>query len=445
MIGVVVMAVAGALTIAIGWLLLRALWPADLLLGTRSLRAMLALGVGAGTVSLLYFAALLLADGGNVVTIAVGEGALLAGLFLVARRRRPMGDTLLATTPPPHRGLVALLVGALGAALLAFVLATLADPHGSADALSIWNLRARHLSGSGSAWRLAVSVEVAHPDYPLLLPGFVARTWRYCGDAPPVVPAVIAGVFWIATVGVLWAGLRQVRGARAGLLAAGALLGFPAFVATAALQYADVPLAFFVLATLVVLVVHVESRNTDLRLVGLAGVCLGCAVWTKNEGALLLVTLPVAFVITRRAAGRRQILRELGALALGAAPWLAAWAVLKLGIAPRNDLVGQVAAGNAADRVFDVERYLEILRALVRQANELGPLMLAAVVVWFATHRRARLHLPLLAAALMFGGYLLVYLTASHNLSWHLATSLQRLLLHLLPAVLFAVFSARRE
>jgi hypothetical protein len=440
--GVFAMAIAAALTMAIGWCLVRALWPAELLLGSRSLRAMLAVGVGTGAVALLYFAALLLADGGNLVTIAVSEGVLLAGLGLVARRQQPTGNTILAPAPPPHRGLVALVVVALATALLAFVLATLADPHGSADALSIWNLRARHLFGSGPAWRLAVSAEAAHPDYPLLLPGFVARTWHYCGDATPLVPAVIAAVFGFATVGLSWAGLRSTRGARAGLLAAGALLGFPAFVATAAMQYADVPLAFFVLATLVVLVVHVHHRNTDLRLVGLAGVCLGGAVWTKNEGALFLVTLPLALVITRRSAGWRQMRRELTALALGAAPWLVAWAVLKLGLAPRNDLVGQVAAGNASDRVFDLDRYLEILRALARQAQELGPLMLAAVVVWFAVHRRARFSLPLLATALMFGGYLLVYLTASHNLSWHLATSLQRLLLHLLPAVLFAVFSA---
>jgi ABC-type nitrate/sulfonate/bicarbonate transport system permease component len=69
--------------------------------------------------------------------------------------------------------------------------------------------------------------------------------------------------------------------------------------------------------------------------------------------------------------------------------------------------------------------------------------MLAATVGWALWCPRERLRLPLAAAAVMLAGYCATYLCASYNLTWHLATSMQRLLLHLLPAVVFGVFAGR--
>ncbi|MGB3969144.1 MAG: glycosyltransferase family 39 protein, partial [Planctomycetota bacterium] len=292
-------------------------------------------------------------------------------------------------------------------------------------------------------WRDAVA-NSPHADYPLLLPCTIARLWRYAGAAGQVAPAAVALLFPLTTVALLVAVLRSLRGPLAGLLAGAALLACPAFVATAPMQYADLVLAFFVLGTLAVLAVHDHHGRPGVRLAVLAGACLGFAVWTKNEGALFAIVLLLARAVAVRSHGWRCTRRELGALLLGAAPGIAAWWSVKLLVAPPNDLVAQVAAGKAADRIADPARWLEIARAFATELWNLGPAMLAVVLVWACLHRQRRLRLPLAVAALVLAGDALVYLMASHNLSWHLATSLQRLLLQVLPAVLLGVFAATR-
>ena len=40
----------------------------------------------------------------------------------------------------------------------------------------------------------------------------------------------------------------------------------------------------------------------------------------------------------------------------------------------------------------------------------------------------------------MLAGYFFVYLTTPHDLAWHVSTSMDRLLIHLWPSMLLAVF-----
>ena len=40
----------------------------------------------------------------------------------------------------------------------------------------------------------------------------------------------------------------------------------------------------------------------------------------------------------------------------------------------------------------------------------------------------------------MLAGYFFVYLTTPHDLAWHVNTSMDRLLIHLWPSTLLAVF-----
>ncbi|HEX5052379.1 MAG TPA: glycosyltransferase family 39 protein [Planctomycetota bacterium] len=433
-----------ALCLVIGWYLVRLVWPADLLVVGRPVRAVLAVGMGMGLVSLLYFANLIVADGNGGAWILPSEVVLLVGLVVTSWLVRiGPGTQVVVERRPRAWGMNVLVLVAAGCAMGSFVLATLRDPHGVADALGIWNLRARLLFDSGATWRQAFAPEIAvtHPDYPLLLPGFVARTWESLGEASTLVPAAAAFGFTFGIAGLLWASLRRLRDDRTGCLAAAAMLGFPAFVAAGPSQNADVPLAFFFLASVALLALHDHFARRDLRLVSLAGFAMGLAAWTKNEGLLFLVALPAVrlFAVLRRDAGSGA--RELAALAIGATPAVFALLWFKLRLAPTNDLVAQVGSGRLSDRIVDPSRYAEIVQALVRETWSLGPVMGIGVLVWFVLCRAGRIWLPIAVVGVMLGGYCAVYLLTSANLSWHLATSMQRLLLHLLPSFVFGVFS----
>ncbi len=83
------------------------------------------------------------------------------------------------------------------------------------------------------------------------------------------------------------------------MLGAIALLATPSFVEQGAWQYADIPLSFFYLATIVLLSLYDErtqeaSSQSPAGLLALGGVAAGFAAWTKNEGVLFLGAIILA-------------------------------------------------------------------------------------------------------------------------------------------------------
>ena len=188
-----------------------------------------------------------------------------------------------------------MLLVALGAALYAGILRMLALPHGIMDAFAIWNLHARFLFLGGPNWRDGFTAVIpwSHPDYPLLLPAAIAHFWTYLGHDDPRVPAALGFTFTFATVGLLFSALSILRGRTQAALAAIALLATPSFIEEGTAQYADVPLAFFFLATVVLICLDDYRPEGRAPLCArppllLAGLALSFAAWTKNEGLLFL-------------------------------------------------------------------------------------------------------------------------------------------------------------
>ena len=430
----------------LGFLIVRWLWPADQRAGSLVLRCSLAFGIGAGLVSVLWFAHLVLLGKAHLRNVLAVELVLLAALAFA--NWRGMRVASLPVTPGRERGvgLAAVAFGiAAGAALVSFALATLASPQGVVDALTFWNMRAQLLFDSGAAWRRAFLVESSlykAVDYPLLVSITVARAWQYAGDPCPAGPAVNACAFTFAAAGVCWGALRILRGSVAAFGAAALLLACPTYVAVGAMQYADVPLAFFTGATIALLALHARNPAGGHGLLLLAGASLGCAAWTKNEGILFAIVVPAGMLVLGRRA-LQHVARDVLRLGIGAAPWLIALAAFKSSLPSDNDLVAQLAAGKAWARLADGERWLTVARRFVENAWSLGPGLIVAAGLWFSARAHDCLRLPFVVAGLMLLGYFATYLTTSANLEWHLSVSCNRLCLQMLPVVLLAVFSGR--
>ena len=90
------------------------------------------------------------------------------------------------------------------------------------------------------------------------------------------------------------AGVSRLRSRSQGLLAGLVLIGLVSFLQRGTLQYADVPLAFFILSAVLLLVLYDASERPQRGLLVLSGLAAGLAAWTKNEGLLLLLVLPAA-------------------------------------------------------------------------------------------------------------------------------------------------------
>ena len=319
------------------------------------------------------------------------------------------------------------------------------NPQGGWDAFAIWNLRARFLLHT-STWKFAVTpLPVGtHMEYPLLISSVVARGWMYAGSPSPDAPVATAFAFALALVFLLVSTLAQARGSSIALLAGVVFLACPAFMIQAPSEYADVPLAFFFLAALALIVLGRTSRYLSL-----AGLFAGFAAWTKNEGALLLAALAAAlFVSEWRSVGWRSAARRAGMFLLGASPVLLLVLWFKVALAPPDPLAGQMTAA-LGPKLFNASRWLKVAGGFLAQASQVYfiPLALLAITCGLLRlrPRAERPPAPLLAVLLVLAGYFAIFLITRDDLDWLFATALDRLYMHLWPALVLAIFLLLRR
>lgn len=451
----------------IGLLLLRNLWPiAGGGVRLLALRLALGFGLGAGVTSLLVFVALLGFGklDGRVCWLELGVlAALLPGALRRARGPEACAESPLGL-PRVGQALLALLLAVILVATFAAVQARSRQmPYGGWDAWAIWNVRARFLVLGGEAWRTGFCTEVGvgHPDYPLLWIGQIAQHWTWIGD-PSNAAGICAGILVAALVPVaLFGGVGLLRGRAVGMLAAAAWCGCHTLTLRAHEQCADIPLSLFC-ALALILSVLAESRPEVGRLRLLAGACLGCAAWTKNEGILFLAAfLALHGLAALWRGGLRPGVVRVSTLLAGALPFLIALVWFKLAIAPENDLVSESRGSDLWTRLSSTERWQTVARAFWDQLGwfhepekygpwlSLGmlPLLVSGGLVaacFTSREERRQLRLPLVIVVAMLALYFLVYVLTPKDLAWHLESSLDRLILQLWPMAVFVLCLAFR-
>jgi hypothetical protein len=437
---------AALLPVVSVFLLLRAtLWDRSTEPAPMALLVALAIGIGFAVSSCTFFLSLLLFDGARLGVIAIDLALLL--LAAVAAWRRPGRPQARVPHPssPRDRLLVAAVLAAALTGAIAFFINTLEDPHGQWDAWMTWNLRARALVRAGPAWRTLFAPPTVHGDYPLMVPAAVARIWVYGGAEDPSVPAALAAAYAGAIVLLIYGALAALRGQTAGLLGALCLLGTPLFLRSAPWQYADIPLAFCVLAAVALLAMHDYDPACGRSVLAWAGFATGMAAWAKNEGMLFVLCVVAArtvIVLVRREPIRVPVTWFVAGLLPAAAVVLS----FKIAFSPPSYLATQ-PRDHVVSRIADTTRYLPILRAVgFEGARGCGALLLALAIylalVGRSRDQRARRSgaAAALVVALVALGYGAVYVITPAKISWLLEHSLDRLILHLWPSVLLAFF-----
>jgi len=415
--------------------------------GTLPERVALAFGLGVALSSCAFFAARWSGLGPRAYMLLEPIVAIAIGLVAV-RQSSPA-----ASAPRPDRqrdaGHIAVVAATalMVMALLAMVILlrnTLAHPNGAWDAWMIWNTRGAFLAEPSGAWLDGFDAALAHPDYPLLVPGSVARGWVWVGTRAWWVPASLSVGFTIATAVLLVASVWRRQGA-ALASASMALLVAPEFLSQGTAQLADVPLAFYAVAA--VLLLH-DAPVSTVRTV-LAGVLCGCAAWTKNEGLVLAVALPaitVLLVFVRR--GRAVAADAAADLVIGAGPLLVLLTMFKLMLVPPNDVVSGVLAPGALRYWADTARVQFVLREMGGGLLAWGgwPVQGMTFVLLVVTALGARAPLwrvrpRMSSAAVLLGvqlaGFFAVYVMTPQSVAWHVQTSWPRLITQVWPTMVW--------
>ena len=417
-------------------------------------------GLGLGITSLFFFGWCVVSGSSSRghIMIDIAAAVVLAVLLYVKTRRRP------APAPTPVVNAQPLIPVAFAVFCLAavgpFLQRVLFAPDGNWDAWSIWDLRARFLYLGHTHWANAFSPLLgswAHVDYPLLMPATVARGWSYLGAAGVIVPVLIAFCCLLGVATTVFAALSRVRTPLLGLLASGVLLLTPFFVKISAWLYADVPLGwFFVLAVIFGYLYDLDRANDRPRHYGtlvMAGLALGCALWTKNEGELFLVCYLAARGLRALAERRGKAgLIEAGYLLLGALPFLLAALYFKRAFPAENDLLAGQHLGAIVAKLGDPSRYAVIIQhwlGIILSSSSWRYLHLLLLAALFAfginlTGRATVVLTPVWAILLAVVGYLVIFLITPHDLDWQLLHSLNRLFAQFYPMTVFTLFTLMR-
>jgi hypothetical protein len=309
-------------------------------------------------------------------------------------------------------------------------------------------LFARFIYRGGEQWRSAFTGILAphHPDYPLLLPATIARCWYYAGKETQFVPILIAMLFTFATVALLISTLTFLRDRTQGLIAGIVLLGSSNFIVLGAMQVADVPLGFFFLATIVLIAIQ-DKFPDNTRLSLLAGMMAGFSCWTKNEGLLfLIIILAIRTFIVICFNRSRLYIKQIANMIIGTGMILIVVIWYKIMLAPSNDIMSAQNINGVIDKIVSNTNYSIIIRSFFFGIFDTMPLVLLLIIYFFCL----KMHIEkaanrivltsVLVVSLMLAGYFFIYLITPFDVTWHLQTSLSRLLLQLWPSLLFAFF-----
>jgi hypothetical protein len=239
----------------------------------------------------------------------------------------------------------------------------------------------------------------------------------------------------------------------AGLL----LMATPSFVTLGAYQYADVPVAYYYLTSLIFIGLYDCAFSDRFEWLVLAGFSAGMACWTKNDGLVSLGGLVLARAVTALT-GRKALLRDLGGLAVGMLPPGLLILYFKHTLAAPNILFGGQTIQGFVPQIFDGSRHALILPAFIRESLRFGvwkisplPLLLIyALIAGLKVELKHRRYVATCAIVivLMVVGYYSVYLmevVPNMRLQQHLDTSLNRLLLQVWPIFLLMYFISVRS
>jgi hypothetical protein len=376
--------------------------------------------------------------------LVAGELLLALGFRLFRFRRSTPG---ISAEPPPIAGIGRLSFLVLGASFLVAAGKWLEVPLWSWDHFAIWGMKARRMVQDGildlGFLRLS-GFQYSVTDYPVGLP----LAWRVLALALPEEPffraaQVLLGlglVLLLRRVALRIADSRALADILAALLCAS-----PLYWDTEGLGLADLPLAFFAVAS-IALVLKARDR---LAPVWVAGLVIGFLSWVKTEGVLLALLLLVfgAFLLLRGRppdAGRLASL-ALPAILLNSASFLVARYLLSPGVS----FFWGDWRGRAASRLRHPGEIVALLGKELLRKEWLGLWVVFALgLLTCLLTGRALPSLLFGIVFLMLGSYSAVYFATYLDPRQHIENSFFRIAAALVPlgmaAIPFALESSRR-
>jgi hypothetical protein len=293
------------------------------------------------------------------------------------------------------------------------------------DGRYIWAFKAKALLAHGGLDRITFTnlarYRYTHLDYPLSLPAAQAWVYQMIGHADERRAKLLGLVFWLGIAALIAAYLRRRMALPWALGLALLASHIPILAYHAGGGAADVQQAFCFLAAGLLLADWAErSRREDSFL---AALMFGFGTLVKPEGASMALGGALVFALVWWSRGRhinkRSAVLGPAALLLPHLPWAAlrtSWEIPSLQL---------------------THMQLRTWPELCSRLNAIAPALLERFRSW----HNWELTWPFVGLG-QLAAYVAIYASSPYDITWHLNTSLDRVLLHLAPLGLAAAASS---
>lgn len=442
-----------SLPILTGTLIIHLLWigknhPTDLIL-----KLSLGLGVGLGISAMLYFLYLIFFAGKPYFLYV--ELLLFLIVLIVAYLKTKNTAQIFYSRPgvTPLQIVILLIAGfVFVSSFLGVVNYARQRARGDWDAWMIYNRTARFIYRGQEAWQDAFSEDLGvifHADYPPLLSLNIASRWNILDEETAYVPMFQSILFSLASLGLCFGALANLKSlGQAGLVVI-LLCGVSFFLHEGGRQQADVPLAFYMLASIIFLFFYVYEKRPVL--IVFAGLTAGLAAWTKNEGILFLAVSAGIMVV---AALWKRSFRELFLYFIGLLLPLALLFYFKLQLTRPNEFLSGESI-KIAQSLIDISRHQTIFNSFKNFFLYGGGwynigIFLILCVYFLLFHSQTKdnsdmIFISFAIFACQIMGYYVIYLITPNDLEWQLNFSLNRLFVQIYPAVVFVILIASQS
>jgi hypothetical protein len=320
--------------------------------------------------------------------------------------------------------------------------------HGANDAWAIWNVKARTLAATNGDVGAILLNGYPHSDYPLLLPYIHARHFQMAGSLSTVVPRITALMFYAASVGLFASFVTMIKNRLTGRIALVVICLSIYLPVLYVAQYADGYVSTLLLALFTTAWFSAGSEKNGSRVSPvLCGIFTGALVMTKNEGLLLSICFMLGYAAYFIRKNKTNVLfSALAKIFTGACIFLILYCAIKLCYPVKNDLVS-LNTHNRFTQLLDMSRYRIIFTHFLKEIFN-WHWMFLPVILWILPYkfginglcREKCTFVVLIPLAIAWAGYTVIYLITPYTLEWHIITSLDRLVCHLMPSFLLSVF-----
>jgi len=431
-------------------------------LGTRLALSFMA---GLGGVSLEMFFLSLLGIGFGLLSISLPWIVAALCVFFVNRRSPAVAERRGSVTAWQEVSGLPRALGVTGTLSLAVILFELfyafrvapVLPITGWDSIQTWFFKAVAFYEDGRvSSSFLLDTPLVHPDYPLLIP--LSVTWLYIalGRVSDELVRIIYPLQFLSLLLVFYHVVRSRVSVSYAMLftallsltpilmvhSAGLIVNLGVLSTGDSVGYADLAFAVCTTAGAGFLYLYaVGERPADLNM---AMLFAGISVWTKDEGLVLItvcVLLAAAHALHRRVP-LRNCLVAAGVVLVTAGPWL----VYKGSI----NIPGEYASGYSPQTFIDnigrLSVILDFFGYMMFKNTSIYSLTWYLYALSLALNYRGFFSRPLLylniVLAALFSSYVLVYIISFLNVNFHLATSIDRVILHMLPlAMLIAALN----